>query len=75
MFSAWGAHPVTPKRQREPHPTQGITAAVIAAASAICAIAMTFFQRVSPITGRSGTTMVSPGRTAAESTLVDHHPP
>jgi hypothetical protein len=56
-------------------PTQGITAAVNAPASAICASGTRFFQRLSPITGRSGTTIVSPGRTAAESTLVDHHPP
>src|SRR5437762_2727619 len=51
------------------------TAATNAADDAICAIDRTFFSVLLPRTGLSGTTIVSPGPMAAESTLPDQKPP
>src|SRR5208283_923854 len=50
------------------------TAAASAPAWATCAIATMFFQTLLPSTARSGTTMVSPGPTEAESTPPDQPP-
>src|SRR5437879_5101547 len=51
------------------------TAATNAADDAICAIDRTFLSALLPRTGLSGTTIVSPGPMAAESTLPDQKPP
>src|SRR5712692_8218390 len=51
------------------------TAATNAADDAICATDKTFFKVLLPRTGFSGTTIVSPGPTVAESTLPDQKPP
>src|SRR6266576_7252724 len=51
------------------------TAATNAADDAICASDITFFSVLLPRTGLSGTTIVSPGPMAAESTLPDQKPP
>src|SRR6266436_4022941 len=51
------------------------TAATNAADDAICATDRTFFSVLLPRTGLSGTTIVSPGPSADESTLPDQKPP
>src|SRR5579863_4185759 len=57
---------------KQPH---GIaTAAANAPACAIWAMATRFFQTLLPITDRSGTTIVSPGPMAEDSTPPDHMP-
>jgi len=51
------------------------TAATNAADEAICATDRKFFNVLLPNTGLSGTTIVSPGPKAEESTLPDQKPP
>src|SRR6266513_880620 len=57
------------------YPQGMATAATNAADDAICATDRTFFSVLLPRTGLSGTTTVSPGPMAAESTLPDQKPP